>query len=273
MPHSLLKDFKSNIGGHTAVALEQLKQVAKGYAKTELDKIIDEIVTNNCPDAPELELRVKKVDRVEALTSKTMVKMDKYNEAARKLKLATKAGKVAADLLAHLGVPTSFGGPGMVGLVFSFPQGLIQAQANLLVWIRKTVNTLEDDAKVVTDAVRGAKRAFEPVVEKIGTVRGLLDGCALNPDLTLEERQNLLKSFQGTSTKSSDADLKYTSISGATYTIKIITDPDSPAIAPRRRAIAIDARGVTMLKGPLSFSSSTEVLINELKFRINNQLP
>ncbi len=273
MPHSLLKDFKSQIGGHTTVALENLKQLAKEYANAELDRIIDEIVRNNCPKAPELEVRVKKVDRVESLTSKSMVKMDKYNEVAKKLKLATKAGKVAADLLAHLGVPTSLGGPGMVGLVFSFPQGLIQAQANLLVWIRKTVNTLEDDAKVVTDAVRGAKRAFEPVVDKIGTVRGLLDGCALDPDLTLEERQNLLKSFQGTSTNTSDADLEYTSISGATYTIKIITDPNSPAIAPRRRAIAIDRRGVTMLKGPLSFSSSTEVLINELKFRINNQLP
>jgi len=273
MPHSLLKDFKSNIGGHTAVALEQLKQVAKGYANAELDRIIDDIVTNNCPDAPELEVRVNKVNKVEALTSKTMVKMDKYNEVANKLKLATKAGKVAADLLAHLGIPTSIGGPGMVGLVFSFPQGLIQAQANLLVWIRKTVNTLEDDAKVVRDAVRGAKRTFDPVVDKISTVRGLLDGCALNPDLTFEERQDLLKSFQGTPTKTSDADLKYTSNSGATYTIKIITDPNSPAVAPRRKAIAVDARGVTMLKGPLSFSSSTEVLVNELKFRINNQLP
>ena len=273
MPHSLLKDFKSNIGGHTAVALEQLKQFAKQYANGELDRIIDDIVTNNCPDTPELEVRIKKVDRVEVLTNKTLVKVDKYNEAAEKLKLATKAGKVAADILAHLGVPTSLGGPGMIGLVFSFPQGLIQAQANLLVWIRKTVNTLEDDAKVVRDAVRDAKSAFEPVKQKIATVRGLLDGCALNPDLTLEERQALANSIKGTSVKESAEDIQYTSISGTTYNLKIITDTSSPSIALRRRAIAVDARGITMLKGPLSFSSSTEVLINELKFRINNQLP
>ena len=273
MPHSLLKDFKSKIGGHTAVALENLKQYAKGYANAELDRIIDDIVRNNCPSPPEIEVRINKVNKVESLTSKSLVKMDKYNNVAKKLKLATKAGKVAADLLAHLGVPSSFGGPGLVGLVFSFPQGLIQAQANLLVWLRKTVNTLEDDAKVVLDAVADAKTTFQPVQEKIGRVRELLDRCATNPDLTLEERQGIVNTIKTSTTKESTEDIKYTSESGTTYTIKITTDPDSPAIASRRRAIAIDARGVTMLKGPLSFSSSTEVLVNELKFRINNQLP
>ena len=273
MPHSLLKDFKSKIGGHTTVALENLKQYAKAYAMTELDRIIDDIVRNNCPDIPEIKIRIDKINRVQSLTSKSLVKMDKYNNVAKKLKAATKAGKVAADLLAHLGVPSTLGGPGLIGVVFSFPQGFIQAQANLLVWLRKTVNTLEDDAKVVLDAVSDAKRTFQPVEEKIARVRELLDRCATNPNLTLEERQGIVNTIKISPSKDSTEDVKYTSESGTTYTIKIITDPDSPAIAPRRRAIAVDARGVTMLKGPLSFSSSTEVLVNELKFRINNQLP
>jgi len=56
------------------------------------------------------------------------------------------------------------------------------------------------------------------------------------------------------------------------YTIEIRTDPNSPAIAPRRYAVALDPVGVVVLTGPLSFSSSTEVLVEELKFRIDNQL-
>lgn len=56
------------------------------------------------------------------------------------------------------------------------------------------------------------------------------------------------------------------------YTLEIRTDPNSPAIAPRRYAVALDPVGVVVLTGPASFSSSTEVLIEELKFRIDNQL-
>lgn len=55
-------------------------------------------------------------------------------------------------------------------------------------------------------------------------------------------------------------------------TIEIRTDNNSPAIAPRRYAVALDPAGVVVLTGPYSFSSNTEVLIQELQFRIDNQL-
>lgn len=60
---------------------------------------------------------------------------------------------------------------------------------------------------------------------------------------------------------------------GNTYLIKIVDDPTAPNIAPRRQAIVQDFRGVTVLRGPVSFASRPEVLIEEMKFRIDNQLP
>ena len=57
------------------------------------------------------------------------------------------------------------------------------------------------------------------------------------------------------------------------YTIKIVKDTLSPEFAPRRYAVVEDAQGVVVLKGPSSFSSSTRILVDEIKFRINNQLP
>ena len=65
----------------------------------------------------------------------------------------------------------------------------------------------------------------------------------------------------------------YRSPSGALYTLKIEKDPNSPEIAQRKRAIAVDFRGITVLRGPFSFSSSDKVLRDEIKFRIDNQLP
>ena len=60
---------------------------------------------------------------------------------------------------------------------------------------------------------------------------------------------------------------------GNQYTIRIVEDTNSPTYAKKRFAIVENIDGVTVLKGPSSFSSSTRVLIDEIKFRINNQLP
>lgn len=90
--------------------------------------------------------------------------------------------------------------------------------------------------------------------------------------LSKEDRE---KVYDGTGleTKKSTLDEQYTTDRNTLYVIKIEKDPSSPSIAPRRRAIALDRRGVAVLKGPYSFSSSEKILKDELKFRIDNQLP
>lgn len=60
---------------------------------------------------------------------------------------------------------------------------------------------------------------------------------------------------------------------GIVYRLAIIEDTKSPSIAKRRYAVAMDSSGVVMLKGQPSFSSSEDVLLDEIKFRIDYQLP
>lgn len=55
--------------------------------------------------------------------------------------------------------------------------------------------------------------------------------------------------------------------------LSVVRDPNSPTIAPKNYAIAKDRTGVVVLYGQSSFSADTKVLIEELKFRIDNQLP
>ena len=55
------------------------------------------------------------------------------------------------------------------------------------------------------------------------------------------------------------------------YLLKIIKDPSSPKLAPKHFAVGIKD-GKQQIKGPSSFSSSKEVLLDEIKFRIDNQL-
>ena len=56
------------------------------------------------------------------------------------------------------------------------------------------------------------------------------------------------------------------------YTLRIVRDPESPKLAPKNYATAADKLGVIILRGPSSFSSSTQILLDELKFRIDQLL-
>lgn len=68
---------------------------------------------------------------------------------------------------------------------------------------------------------------------------------------------------------------KFTHIgaNGEVYTLEILPDLEGPTIAPRHFAVAKDYEGTIVLRGPKSFSSSIDVLLDEIKFRIDNQLP
>jgi hypothetical protein len=55
------------------------------------------------------------------------------------------------------------------------------------------------------------------------------------------------------------------------YTIEIRTVPGN-TVAPQRFAVALDPIGVVVLEGSRSYSSSTQILVEELKFRIDNLL-
>lgn len=56
------------------------------------------------------------------------------------------------------------------------------------------------------------------------------------------------------------------------YIIEVRSTPSSTPQLPQRYAVAIDEFGVVVLEGPRSYSSSTSVLVEEIKFRIDNQL-
>jgi len=88
--------------------------------------------------------------------------------------------------------------------------------------------------------------------------------------------KKLLDSLQNLTPKDKAApgSFTYTAENGITYALEIEKDPTSPEIAPRRFGVArtLD-EGVAVIKGQPSFSSDTDVLLDEVKFRLDNQLP
>lgn len=95
------------------------------------------------------------------------------------------------------------------------------------------------------------------------------------PSSVKDTLKELLDGFVSTTEpdRANDSRFFHTGPNGILYKLEILVDPNSPQIAPRRYAIAKDPSNVIVMKGPKSFSSSTDVLLDEIKFRIDNQLP
>ena len=93
-------------------------------------------------------------------------------------------------------------------------------------------------------------------------IEELLKGCIVNE---IGDNLELASQFTPSSFDSRQ------SVSYRGYRLEVRTARDNTTI-PLRYAVALDPVGVVVLEGPRSFSSSTQVLIDELKFRIDNQL-
>ena len=100
-----------------------------------------------------------------------------------------------------------------------------------------------------------------------------IEDSNINSD-TKDLIKGLLDNFADTGEGSARGDSKFfhTGPDGVVYELRIKNDPQAPPIAPRRYAVAINPEGVEMFVGDKSFASDVEVLLNEIKFRIDNQL-
>ena len=279
MPHGYLKDFKSLLAQFAAFKIGDLEAMAIQYANTKANEIINELL-NQCPPPEVLKQMGKTVDNINSLMNKVDRQVGQLEKLPKKLDKPIKVGKVIVEILSHMPIPSTVGlPPGPAGgVIFSVPTGVIQSQAQLLSFTSKMINTLEDDQQAIKEILSSASGIFSPVRVKLQRIEMLLTRCASNPNLSDSDRKNILDGLQDKNNNSTAGStgkgVEYTSsTSGNTYTISVIKNENNTTTIPQRQAVAKDFRGIIVLKGPFSFASSEQVLIDELKFRIDNQLP
>ena len=147
------------------------------------------------------------------------------------------------------------------------------------------VQTPQGERTVVTNKEELASYTQEniqsEIIGKIEDTSNRLKTSRL-PDSVKNNIQKILTDFQKSKEKfesNRDEEDKsrgkeyYIGPNGGYYSLEVLVDDSQAYITPRRYAVARDMEGIIVMKGPLSFSSSTKVLIEEIKFRIDNQLP
>ena len=279
MPHAYFRDFESRIPEIVAIGLAKAQDIAIRYANEKIFEIYNELI-NPCPPPAILKDLSKKVNNIKSLISKADKKIETFDRLPKTLDKPIAAGKVVVELLSHMPLPSTIGTPPgpFGGVIVSVPTGVIQTQSNLLVFTRKMVQTLEDDKQAIVSLVQSSKGVFEPVKEVLNKLEALLQRCAENPNLTLEQRKAILEGAGNikptTQQDLNSLDENYVNSNGTSYTISIVIDPESAnSVAPLRQAIVKDFRDIVVLRGPKSFAGDAQVLKDELKFRIDNQLP
>ena len=128
------------------------------------------------------------------------------------------------------------------------------------------------DAQAIKDLTQISFDGLDPVKEKLKSIDLKLFECV--DRLPENEKQDILNTIENLPANaglgSDDGKGRYFY---KDYAITIQEDENSPGFAKKRFAQVENAKGVVVMRGPSSFSSSTRVLIDEIKFRINNQLP
>lgn len=273
MPAGITKSFRTKLPEFAIIALAKLQVLAIQYVEKRVKEILEEL-RDKCPSQSKLERLSKTINNIRQTVNTILKKIDKIEKIADYLLPVLVGAQIyilfQKNRIDFLSTPISLPTGAPTGAKRT---GKINSISSRLRRFENLVETVEDARFGIKAAANAAKGVFVPIQAILNILDALIQRCASAEGLTEEERESLLANLQTKTQEIYTAGIQYRSTSGKQYTLKIIKDPNSPDIAPKRQAIAQDFRGITVLTGPSSFASDPQVLIEELKFRIENQLP
>lgn len=228
--------------------LSKLKEELKLKVNIEIDNLIPKF-EQGCPSTQELQtiidIRNALIEKIQKVQRRLEVVKD-FTEQIRPYPTAITRIITTLKLLP---IPNQFT---TAGLVVTF--------GGLLADAKDLVKSIADGICDFDDLVGRAEQELATLIARLEALDALIAKCS-------ETELSTLPVIQGTTNSSITTGVGYKG-----YVIKIQQDAQSQTVAPRRYAVAFDRNNVAVLKGPPSFSSSTQILIDEIKFRIDQLL-
>ena len=266
----------SNLALFIAKYLAKLEAYVVAKVYEEVNNIVEKLIDQTCPPVEEIKRILAVRDNLVNMINGLEKKIEPVKDFANKLEPPIQAAKATVLVLEQMPLPTAIGiPPGPAGgLIYSITTGAQNRLAQLLNLACQIVDLLEQDVRAIKELTEVAFNGLAPVKEKLQSIDVQLFDCV--DKLPEEQKAEVLALIEnlpsnaGIGTIEEDGKGKYFY---KNYTITIQEDLNSPGFAKKRFAQVENESGVVLMRGPSSFSSSTRVLIDEIKFRINNQLP
>lgn len=269
--------ISSQLSNIVSTRLGTLQGELEARIQTEAFKLVSKF-TNQCPAKEDLVRIIQTRNNLLKAVNNTQKTTNKFTTLANSLKPPIRIAKLILKLLKTNPIPVAIGTPpGLTGgLIFAKTTGSLTSQADRLFKIIRLLESLENDIEGIESLVSSVEPSLNNVKSILETVNLSVEGC-VNSTGNAEDLADLLNQVRPLENTGSegvpDTNFQYRGANGKTYNLAIIDDNTSETTAKRRVAVAKDSIGVIILRGQPSFSSDTQVLLDEIKFRIDNQLP
>lgn len=263
------KATKSIKGGIAAIIASQVGNM-RATLVVQVQKNILNILnkfSDKCPTQAELERLLKTRNTLLSHTSSMKKRVGKLNKVAAGIEATIKTVKLTIKIITSIPVPTAIIPPQVGGL--GIPISILTKYSNSLDKLNKTLDRLIEEAATIKVIIASIDKPLASIEDKLKLIDTAIQDCLAGKEL--QDVLQLVDTAQPKENTGTEGipNEKYL-YKG--YILGIVQDPNSPKIAPKRYAIAKDKRGIIVLKGQSSFSSSTDVLLDEIKFRIDQLL-
>ena len=254
-------------GGISAVAAAQIGSL-RGKLVAQIQKQVLALLnkfSSGCPDSKELE----KIIKIRSTLINHLTSFEKriavFKDIAAKLTAIVSVVSAIVKIITSIPIPTAIIPPmtGGIGLPLSIPNKFSAA----LVKLNKILDRLLGDAAAILAVVITISAVIANLKDRLNSIDLAIQQCSIGQPADLNQILATAQPPENTGSEGTpNPDYLYKN-----YVLAIIEDPDSPKIAPRRYAVAKDKNGTIQLRGESSFSSDTQVLLDEIKFKIDNQ--
>jgi len=271
----------SQISAIVATQLGSIEGELEARIQLEANRMLSKF-SNQCPDNNTLVSIINTRNTLLRGVNQFQIKSNKFLTFATNLKRAIQAANIILRLLKVNPTPVAIGTPpakDFGGLISAKTSGQLTSLADRLYNIRRLLENLEGDVESIESLVKGVGPSLNNVRSLLESVNDKSQDCIAEQasGATSDELKELLNKIQPLENTGSEGtpsqEYFYTGANGRNYTLAIIQETQGKGPVPRRIAVAKDNLGVIILRGQPSFSSDTKVLLDELKFRIDNQLP
>jgi hypothetical protein len=252
-------------GGISAIIASQVGNVRAALVVQVQKTVLNMLnkFASECPNQKELQKILKTRNTLLGHVGGLRSRVQKFDSVATSLETTTTTVKVLIKVITSIPLPTAIIPPGGgVGV----PVSLLTKYSNTLIKLNKTLDKLIDESAAIKGVVSSIKGPLQTTEDRLKAIDIVIQDCSTGKQLAdLSAIVNAAQPRENTGSEGApDGRYLYKG-----YELAILQDKDAPKIAPRRYAVAKDKRGIIMLKGQPSFSSSVDILLDEIKFRID----
>ena len=264
-----------------------VRNAARSLVNFELavDPLIERL-QQSCPPKVELEIIIRQKNSIATALTQTQTALNTMVQTGQTVTGIINVTDIALRVIKNLPLPTSV--PPGIGI----PISIINRFTDTLIKLSDLIKTNRGIVASITPAVQSLNGDIQTILGKLTQLDTLLAGCLeeQTANLTEEEKEDYFTSLGiNLNTLDTTSDPQVNLVGGQALEDSLAPNSNDPLIYkgfkliidndkenklsfPRRRIVATRITNNVQIVGDYSFSSSTQILVDEVKFQIDKYL-